>query len=102
MTIKINGENKKLIQKTKKVVNDLNSRISAEDNVGKIKEMKSSIARVKDQLTKHIYEDIGSLCGVEDFDYVALGGDVGELYTDQRTPEKLKGTCCYYNIKAMH
>jgi len=75
-------------------VSDLNTHFDGYDNVPKIREMRAMVTRLRDELTKSVFEDMqGGLGAIDEFNYGGMGGDTSAFYPDGQTPEALQGAC---------
>jgi hypothetical protein len=77
-------------------VNELNDYFNSHDDVPKIKEMRASVARVKDALTKNVFEDVEQGLGSVTDD--TLIDDPNFYTTDSQTPDALRGACAVADL----
>ena len=77
-------------------VNELNDYFNSHDAVPKIQEMRASVARVKDALTKNVFEDVQQGLGsISDDTFV---DDPNYYPDDTQSPEALKGACAVADL----
>lgn len=82
------------------VINDLNDYFNSHDAVPKIHEMRASVSRVKDTLTKNVFEDVqAGLGSISDFMCEEGSDSEASFYpSDSQTPKALMGACAVADL----